>query len=185
MAPRPAKSGRPPKGSPTLTRDAVLTAALPMAQEGGIDAISFRALADRLGVTAMAVSYHSGNKRQLIADLVDLAFRGAVGDPAAEGPAQHARAVLARYFPRALQNANLLHAVLADASLMSAELRRITDMLRADTQALGDEDDVLLHLLVDYTHGFVFSASSGEGTQPTIGEYLRGVDWILSRAAPA
>jgi AcrR family transcriptional regulator len=52
-------------------RDEVLTAALALVDERGLDALTMRALAERLGVTPMAVYRHVANKEALLDALVD------------------------------------------------------------------------------------------------------------------
>ncbi len=161
----------------------ILKAALPIVQEQGAGALSFRVLADTLQVTPMAVTYHSGSKRNLMADLVELAFHNTLQGVTDDTPSARARCILNAYFKRAMLNANLLRAVLEDESLMGDELLLVTDELRACTQELdkGDLGNVLMHLLIDYTHGFVLSATSGGNNTLTDDDYLRGVDWILAR----
>jgi hypothetical protein len=84
-----------------------------------------------------------------------------------------------------LKNANLLRAILNDVTLMSADLALVAAELKPSTDQLKNSDggNVLVHLLIDYAHGFVLSASSGENNPLTIDDFLRGVDWILSQAA--
>ena len=161
----------------------ILQTAHPVVQKQGTDALTFGLLADRLKVTPMAVSYHNGGKRQLLADLVDLAFRDTLKGIAGIVPGARARNMLTAHFQRALLNANLLRAVLHDVSLMSEDLRIVTENLRDCTRKIdnGDENDVLLHVLVDYTHGIVLSASSNKNNQLTIQDFPRGIDWILGR----
>lgn len=57
-----------------LTRERVLEAALQLADEGGIDALSMRKLGQALGVEAMAVYYHLANKDEVLDGIVDLVF---------------------------------------------------------------------------------------------------------------
>ncbi|WP_298938574.1 TetR/AcrR family transcriptional regulator [uncultured Ruegeria sp.] len=180
-----SRVGRPTKSTQRLSKPLILQTALPIFQEQGADALSFRLLAEQLKVTPMAVTYHTGNKRQLLADLVDLAFKDALPDIADESPSGKAHTILLAYCQRALLNANLLRAVLEDVSLMSQDLDQITIELQTCTQQLahGDDDNVLLNLLIDYTHGFVFSASSGKNNTLTIKEYQCGIEWILVRAS--
>lgn len=177
--------GRPAKSKQRLTKQLVLQKALPIFQKHGSDALSFRLLAEKLEVTPMAVTYHTGNKRKLLADLVDLAFKDTLPDIADEPPLQKAHAILLAYCQRALLNANLLRAVLEDISLISHDLVQITNELQTCTQKLGQGDDhtVLVHLLIDYTHGFVFSATSGENNPLTIDDYQRGIEWVLLRVS--
>ncbi len=176
--------GRPKKSKERLSKQLILQTALPIVQKQGAGTLSFRVLADKLKVTPMAVTYHSGSKRKLLADLVELAFANTLQGTVEEGASAKARSILSAYYLRALPNANLLRAVLEDVTLISKDLLEVTDRLRACTQELdgGDKNDVLLHLLIDYTHGFVLSASSGEDNPITIDDFLRGIDWVLSRA---
>lgn len=63
----PARTRRPP-----LNRERVLLAAVEMADEAGIDAVSMRQLADRLGVVPMALYKHVAHKEQLLDGMVDV-----------------------------------------------------------------------------------------------------------------
>jgi AcrR family transcriptional regulator len=54
-----------------LTERAILDAALQIADERGLDAISMRAVADRVGVTPMALYPHIGSKAALLDGIVD------------------------------------------------------------------------------------------------------------------
>lgn len=49
-----------------LSRDRVLSAAIDVADEGGIEALTMRGLADALGVEAMSLYYHVANKEALL-----------------------------------------------------------------------------------------------------------------------
>jgi AcrR family transcriptional regulator len=57
-----------------LTRERVLEAALRLADEGGIAALSMRKLGQALGVEAMALYYHFANKERVLDGIVDLVF---------------------------------------------------------------------------------------------------------------
>ena len=57
-----------------LTRERVLQAAIKLADQGGIEALSMRKLGQELGVEAMAVYYHFANKAEVVDGLVDLVF---------------------------------------------------------------------------------------------------------------
>jgi AcrR family transcriptional regulator len=66
-----------------LNKDAVLRAALGLADEVGLDALTMRALAEHLGVVPMALYKHVANKRDLLDGMVDLVW-GEVTEPRAE-----------------------------------------------------------------------------------------------------
>jgi AcrR family transcriptional regulator len=55
-----------------LNRDDVLRAAVALADEAGIEALSMRALAQRIGVVPMALYKHVANKEELLDGMVDV-----------------------------------------------------------------------------------------------------------------
>jgi AcrR family transcriptional regulator len=58
-----------------LSRERVLQAAVVLADEEGIEALSMRRLADALGVKAMSLYNHVANKDDLLDGIVDAAYR--------------------------------------------------------------------------------------------------------------
>lgn len=73
-----------------LSRDRVFNAAVDLADGQGLDAVTMRGLAERLGVEAMSLYHHVANKEALldgVAELVVEEINEAVSDlPAATGP---------------------------------------------------------------------------------------------------
>ena len=65
------KRGRPPKSSAPLDRHRIVVAALALADEGGLEALTVRGVADALSVTPMAVYNHVSDKQGLIAAIFD------------------------------------------------------------------------------------------------------------------
>jgi AcrR family transcriptional regulator len=57
-----------------LSRDRILQAAIAQADAGGLDGLSMRTLADRLGMAPMALYRHISNKDDLIDGMVDVVF---------------------------------------------------------------------------------------------------------------
>src|SRR5581483_12455907 len=57
-----------------LNRDRVLRAAVELADEVGIDAVTMRGLAEVLGVEAMSLYNHVANKDDLLDGMVDIVF---------------------------------------------------------------------------------------------------------------
>jgi AcrR family transcriptional regulator len=66
-----------------LSRERVLRAAIALADEGGVDALSMRRLAQELGVVPMALYKHIANKDELLAAMIDAVI--AEIDPPASG----------------------------------------------------------------------------------------------------
>src|SRR5215470_8392583 len=78
------RRGRPPK----LDRDAVLDIAARLLDEEGVEAVSMRRLATRLGVSAMALYRHVGNHDELLLALVDRLAAQLVYPPCPADPRQ-------------------------------------------------------------------------------------------------
>jgi AcrR family transcriptional regulator len=57
-----------------LSRDRVLSAALAVADDGGLDRLTIRSLAQRLGAKPMSVYHYVANKDEILDGLVDLVF---------------------------------------------------------------------------------------------------------------
>jgi len=66
-----------------LTRDRVLQAALGLADEGGVEAVSMRKIADELGVKAMSLYNHVANKDDVLDGMVDATY-GEIAAPTPE-----------------------------------------------------------------------------------------------------
>ena len=63
-----------PEARAPLNRDLVLHAALALADEGGIEALTMRRLGQALGVEAMSLYNHVANKEDVLDGLVDIVF---------------------------------------------------------------------------------------------------------------
>ncbi|MBN0049063.1 TetR/AcrR family transcriptional regulator C-terminal domain-containing protein [Streptomyces actuosus] len=66
--------------SEPLNRETVLKAAVDLADEAGVGALTMRKLAERLGVEAMSLYHHVANKDAILDGMVDVVF-GEVGLP--------------------------------------------------------------------------------------------------------
>jgi hypothetical protein len=94
---------------------------------------------------------------------------------------------LQRYCEAVVKHPHLAHCVLSDVSLMSDAQRSLTEMVRRTISTLGappPQEETLVDVLIDYTHGFAMAAASpqvheGTALRPSLDGYLRGLDWIL------
>ncbi len=74
-SPRPATG---PGSEPALSLDRIVAAAIEILDEGGVDGLSMRRLANRLGAGAMSLYWHVNNKEQVLGLALDavLEYRG-------------------------------------------------------------------------------------------------------------
>ncbi|WP_020592150.1 TetR/AcrR family transcriptional regulator [Kiloniella laminariae] len=176
-------AGRPFKNMENLSKDLILRHALCLIDEGGADAASFRVLAKALNVTPMAVSHHVGNRKKMLSSLVKMVFDGVGEKPEGKTPQARLRMLLSRYCEQVLLHPNLIQCVLADLSLMDEQLLSLTELIRLNLkEANQSNDDILLNLLIDYTHGFaVAAAAAPKESVLSLQDYLKSLDWILDR----
>ena len=71
---------------PALSRDAVVTRALELADAEGLDAVTVRRVAQEFGVTPMALYWHFSNKDELLDAMGDALFDALPADEPASGP---------------------------------------------------------------------------------------------------
>jgi len=93
-----AATGHVPARRAGLSRDQVLQAAVALADEGGIGALSMRRLGQALGVEAMSLYNHVANKSDLLDGMIDIVF-SEIGLPAGDmgwKSAMRQRAISAR-----------------------------------------------------------------------------------------
>jgi len=59
---------------PDCLKDHILATALEIIQQQGEETASFRLLAEKMGVTPMAISYHVGSKKKMLRNVIRVAF---------------------------------------------------------------------------------------------------------------
>jgi AcrR family transcriptional regulator len=141
---------------PRLSRERVLEGAMAVADEGGIDALTIRSLAQSLGVKPMSVYYYVANKEEILDGIVDLVF-SEIDLPAADGDWRaeiHRRAHSARRVLRAHPWA--IGLMESRTSPGPATLRH-HDAVIATLRGAGFSHALTAHayaLLDSYTYGF-------------------------------
>lgn len=181
---KPAALGRPGKSAKAVTKEKIHQAAFRLVKQGGLDALTFRALANQLDVTPMAITHHVGTRKQLLSALIAVAFADICAPVEGANAREKLQFLLNRYCGHATKNAPLIAAMLTDSSLIGEELSRFTDQIRQELEAFVDMETVtpVLNLIIDYTHGFASSAAAApEGLGPNLEEYNASVNWVLDQ----
>jgi AcrR family transcriptional regulator len=151
-----------PDRRPQLTRQRVVTEALAVIAQDGVQAMSMRALAARLGVVPGALYHHFGNKQQL----QDLVLDGVLAevdfhtDPSLAWTQQ--LKVLAHRLRQVLEAHPGVAGILKTRDPLGPHSLALAEALLAPLQAAGFADrqaGLAFSLLVDYTVGFAVSAT--------------------------
>ena len=164
--------------------------ALNLLDEGGNSAVTFRALAKEFDVTPMAIAHHVGTRKELMASLVAKVYADVGKEPDVSEIKERICTMLKQYCERAIAHPNLVQCVFADPSLFSGQLVVLTRKIEENLVMGGvkpSELEMIVGVIVDYTHGFAISAAAFSGTDEengmkgqTIDDYLRGLDWLLN-----
>jgi AcrR family transcriptional regulator len=147
---------------PRLSRDRVLSAAVAVADAGGLGSLTIRSLAQELGVKPMSVYYHVANKDEILDGIVDFVF-SQIELPSADGDwraeidrrATSARQVLRRH--------SWAIALMESRTTPGPATLRHHDAVIATLRAAGFSRAMTAHayaLLDAYVYGFAVQEAS-------------------------
>jgi TetR/AcrR family tetracycline transcriptional repressor len=123
---------------PPTNRAAIVDAAFAILAEKGLDAVSFRNVAQAVGVKAPSLYWHVSSKRELLGHMTERLFRGVLAALPTEGSWQEWLRDLAIAIYRQQQGVR--------------DVRKIIVQGRMDRAVLGEFSETLCHALV--TRGF-------------------------------
>jgi TetR/AcrR family tetracycline transcriptional repressor len=150
-----------PERRPQLTRQRIVTEALVVIAHDGVQALTMRSLAARLGVVPGALYHHVGNKQQLQDLLLDgvLAEVDVHTDPSLAWTEQ--LKILAHRLRQVLEAHPGVAAILKTRDPLGPHSLALAEALLAPLQAAGFPDrqaGLAFSLLLDYTVGFAVSS---------------------------
>jgi AcrR family transcriptional regulator len=158
MAGRSAAVARPSrKGRTPLTRSAILDAALAVVDEEGAAALTFRRVADRLGVDPMAVYYHVPGKAELQDGVAELVLHDLGSVPETGSWVERLRASCTEFRRCVLAHPNAIGLTLTQRTVPQPVLLAAERQLRAldDAGLDGAAADRWYRVLTSYVSGFL------------------------------
>ena len=185
-----------------LSRGVVLGAARELLAERGLEALTMRALADRLAVSPNTIYSHVASKTDLIDDVLDDVLAEVdEPDPDVEEPAAGLQALMASTYHVLLAQPDLVPLYLARQGARGANARRLGDLMLGLLDRVGVSGSrarEAVRVLVVYTIGFAAVATrpgSDPGGDPMLSaeellaNFESGLGWLLagivSSAAPS
>ncbi|MFD3404386.1 TetR/AcrR family transcriptional regulator [Kribbella sp. NPDC058693] len=159
------RSGRPRAGEERLSRETILTAALRIVDDEGIDALTMRRLAATLQVNPMSLYHHLPNKAAVLAGLAELVFAGLeLPDPGDAVPWDEQLKEAARAYRNGLrQHPNLALQVLSDTSAVSDVVVVTMEPFYRALDRAGLKPRQIFeaaNTLIDFIHGFSLGEAS-------------------------
>ena len=173
------RPGRPKVGEEILSREGILTAALQLVDAEGVERLSMRRLAMRLGVDPMAIYRHVPDKAAVIAGMVELVF-GEFQVPHierivpvdADAWRAKVRAFAAAYRNVVHAHPNLIVYLVTHIEASLPAVLTVGEYLATALHEAGLSPLQVVtasNLIIDYLNGFALGESSGRLGQP--GQY--------------
>lgn len=161
----PRKPGRPKAGSSPLDREAVISAALTIINQQGIDALSMRRIASALNVDPMAIYNHVPSKAALIQAVIAQVFADLPEAPdSALSWQDQIRATAHAYHGLIRAHPELVIALVSEGQIISDAPLRVGERLYAALQQTQLAPREMVHaadLIIDFLHGYALGERSG------------------------
>lgn len=147
--------GRPAARDGGVDPQVILSHALDMVEQGGLDALTMRALAARSGVTPMTIYHHFHDQDGLLKSMAERVF-AAVAIPKAATGRTAITELLGAYHARIIRHPALLLAIFRRPAAHPDQAVVLTDTLEQMMTGMGLSTDGArrwTHILIDHTHG--------------------------------
>lgn len=155
------KRGRPAADRAVLTADRILTTALALVDEYGLEALSMRRLAKELGVDPMSIYHHLPNKAAVVSGLVALVFsRMPSPQDVADDWSEQVRAWVDAYRELTRSHPRLVLQIVTDPVAVTQAAEMINGPLHAALTSAGvpaDKIDACAGMFVDFANGFALA----------------------------
>lgn len=142
---RPAANGKP------VSPESILSEALSILDTDGLDGLTMRALATRVGINPMTIYHHFKDQDGLIKALAELVYADVAASETGEALAR-VHSLLTAYYSKVVLYPALTLAIFARPAIFPDHAVRITNEL---TRLLSERSNAVrwTHILIDYTHG--------------------------------
>ncbi|MFB8354209.1 TetR/AcrR family transcriptional regulator [Streptomyces niveus] len=181
------KRGRPAADQAGLTADRILTTALALVDEQGLDALSMRRLARELGVDPMSIYHHLPNKAAVVSGLVELVFsRPLLPQAPPDDWAEQVRAWVNAYRDLTRRHPRLVLQIVTDPVAVAQAAEMINGPLHAALTSAGvpaDKVDACAGMFVDFANGFALAEleppSPAQAARPPQSHFDIGMDVMI------
>ncbi|MCB2019594.1 MAG: TetR family transcriptional regulator [Rhizobacter sp.] len=169
----PAKTRRAgAEAAPALSREGIVDAALALTDEAGLDALSTRKIASRLGCEAMSIYHHFPSKRHLLDAMVDRALLSLEMPPEDMAPIDRLRFTLHSYRDMAHRHAALYPLIAVHRLNTPTGVRMIEGFIGMVADVVPDVELAARHFrtLGYYITGAALDETAGYARGPSAAE---------------
>ncbi|WP_255606255.1 TetR/AcrR family transcriptional regulator [Nitratireductor rhodophyticola] len=146
-----------------VSPESILSEALGILDADGLDGLSMRALATRVGINPMTIYHHFKDRDGLIKALAELVYADVAAPETGEALAR-VHSLLTAYYSKVVLYPDLTLAIFARPAIFPDHALRTTNEL---TRLLSERNNAVrwTHILVDYTHGAALAVASQDGNE--------------------
>lgn len=173
----PRGRGRPSTDEQSISPAKILSEALGILDTEGLERLTMRALATRVGINPMTIYHHFKDRNGLIRALGDMVYAD-VSAPGSGDVRTRIAGLLAAYRAKVVQHPALTLAIFSHPAVFPDHATRITENLSTFLGELGlspKRSLLWVHILVDYTHGAALALAASDETNRTQAS-IGGVD---------
>lgn len=180
--------GRPPAGGKTVSPESILSEALSILDADGLNGLSMRALAKRVGINPMTIYHHFNDRDGLIKSLAERVYADVAAPETGETLAR-AKGLLTAYYAKVVLHPALTLAIFARPAVFPDHAKRITSELTgllSERNLSSQRASLWTHILVDYTHGAALAVASEDeeagrhsSQEPTLSDFEIGLAELL------
>ncbi|WP_246705559.1 TetR/AcrR family transcriptional regulator [Rhizobium sp. P40RR-XXII] len=141
--------------------ESILSGALGILKTDGLDGLTMRALATRVGINPMTIYHHFEDRDGLIKALAESVYED-VAAPETGDSLARARSLLTAYYAKVVLYPALTLAIFARPAVFPDHAKRITSELTGLLSG-HNHSSRWTHILIDYTHGAALAVASQDG----------------------
>lgn len=182
--------GRPPSDGKAVSPERILSEALRILDADGLDRLTMRALAMRVGINPMTIYHHFKDRDGLIRSLAEWVYADVAAPETGDVDAR-LRGLLMAYYVKVVLHPALTLAIFARPSVFPDHATRITDRLISLLSEFGLSSQRSLrwtHILVDYIHGAALAVAAQEVNErrgPMLDDFESGLAELLGAFVPS
>ncbi|WP_246617976.1 TetR/AcrR family transcriptional regulator [Rhizobium populisoli] len=160
--------------------ETILSEALGILDADGLDGLSMRVLATRVGINPMTIYHHFKDRDGLIKSLAEWVYAEVVAPETGDAHTR-ARSLLTAYYAKVVRHPALTLAIFGRPAVFPDHAVRITRELMSflsEHNHSSQRSSRWTHILVDYTHGAALAVATQDGSmgRPPRGAMLDDFD---------
>ncbi|GAB1438733.1 TetR/AcrR family transcriptional regulator [Providencia sp.] len=164
------KPGRPKTKQVNISSESIISKAIDILSEKGIEQLSMRQIAKEMSITPMAIYHYFSDKNALIEAIADALYKDIKLSEGIDAR-QNIASLLLNYREKVIHYPQITLAIFNPSMNLPKQAQNITDILIQQLIQLGLSENQAIkwgYMLIDYTHGEALSVHSNHHSSEKI-----------------